>query len=510
MAALLVTTALAPVASAGKATEVDGEASFLATTYDPPASDNLKDIYVWNRAGFPLRTQGTAATTTDAPALNAVCVGVGQKDMGKNQLRIYGPDQPVFVEFDQARAVGSDLTTNAPFDDNSRVQVVAVRVSGSNADGVVPDNFGDAIDLLNVSADGANVEYYDLGRKNLSSDGTNTYTLSSSAPAGHYTFLAVASSKPDAARSPLNVDSTTNTMDIRRDVTLVGVDAAYKQAGSATASPGPGSQAAFNGLETPRAGYNVSVDVGASDTVGSDAEHVVMVYNEQQFLDSQHTLTANDDDFGSAFDLDSDATLSHNASVGGPTLVVEGDATIDDGASLEGADLSDDVAARQLGYGGFADYIANSAQPDRDEATESILYASVAGVTGASGDATVQLDTTRDWTEGAASNTYRYVVFAKSATDETLVATDTGTFTLQPFNPGAPYGEPMIDPLPDAEGWEDVDGNDRFNFIDVINVLFLIGDEQVEGSPQLQEALDYDGDGDFDFLDVIELLFRLD
>lgn len=53
---------------------------------------------------------------------------------------------------------------------------------------------------------------------------------------------------------------------------------------------------------------------------------------------------------------------------------------------------------------------------------------------------------------------------------------------------------------------EDVDGDETFEFIDVVALLFAFDDGYTDAQA---DALDFDGSGTLDFLDVIDLLFRL-
>jgi hypothetical protein len=92
--------------------------------------------------------------------------------------------------------------------------------------------------------------------------------------------------------------------------------------------------------------------------------------------------------------------------------------------------------------------------------------------------------------------------------------------TPNPGDGGGPTQPPIDRPIPgagspsapldhDGDGrYEDVDGNGRFDFLDVIGLVFARLDE-INADPAMRDALNFDGQGDVDFLDVIELVFRL-
>jgi hypothetical protein len=63
----------------------------------------------------------------------------------------------------------------------------------------------------------------------------------------------------------------------------------------------------------------------------------------------------------------------------------------------------------------------------------------------------------------------------------------------------------------DDPQFEDIDGNGRFDFVDVIEFVFVIKDPQytTEASPEQVTALDHSGDGVVDFVDVISLVFDI-
>jgi hypothetical protein len=84
--------------------------------------------------------------------------------------------------------------------------------------------------------------------------------------------------------------------------------------------------------------------------------------------------------------------------------------------------------------------------------------------------------------------------------------------TESPFADGVPgvsSGQPPTDTDGDNK-LEDIDGDGRFSFTDVIEFVFVI-DELASANLDAQEraALDHSGDGSVGFTDVINLVFQL-
>jgi PKD repeat protein len=75
--------------------------------------------------------------------------------------------------------------------------------------------------------------------------------------------------------------------------------------------------------------------------------------------------------------------------------------------------------------------------------------------------------------------------------------------------PGAGSDVPPTDP--DGDGmYEDIDGDGRFGFLDVVEFLFALNDiGNADLTPTQVAALDFDGTGKIGFLDVVELLFEI-
>jgi hypothetical protein len=78
-----------------------------------------------------------------------------------------------------------------------------------------------------------------------------------------------------------------------------------------------------------------------------------------------------------------------------------------------------------------------------------------------------------------------------------------------PFPNGLPGSRQYTPQDVDADPrFEDLDGNGRVNFFDVITLAFA-DFETINGDAAQQAALDFDDDGDVDFVDAIDLVFQL-
>jgi hypothetical protein len=67
---------------------------------------------------------------------------------------------------------------------------------------------------------------------------------------------------------------------------------------------------------------------------------------------------------------------------------------------------------------------------------------------------------------------------------------------------------PPTDAQPSRPGLEDFDGDGRFTFLDVVEVLLTLGEIPADDRAKVN-AVDYDDNGRFTFLDTVALLFRL-
>jgi hypothetical protein len=118
------------------------------------------------------------------------------------------------------------------------------------------------------------------------------------------------------------------------------------------------------------------------------------------------------------------------------------------------------------------------------------------------GTTTVDLDVGEAYSQSSLSND------STAKQNSTIEFRTIDTSLTVPTNPFPGRTSPPTDVRPSQPGYEDFDGDGRFSFLDVVEVLFAIGDVPAEDAAKV-DAVDYDDDGSFTFLDVVELLFRL-
>jgi hypothetical protein len=118
------------------------------------------------------------------------------------------------------------------------------------------------------------------------------------------------------------------------------------------------------------------------------------------------------------------------------------------------------------------------------------------------GTTTVDLDVGEAYSQSSLSND------STAKQNSTIEFRTIDTSLTVPTNPFPGRTSPPTDVRPSQPGYEDFDGDRRFSFLDVVEVLFAIGDVPAEDAAKV-DAVDYDDDGSFTFLDVVELLFRL-
>jgi hypothetical protein len=141
--------------------------------------------------------------------------------------------------------------------------------------------------------------------------------------------------------------------------------------------------------------------------------------------------------------------------------------------------------------------------PDGSTATVNASGVGLAASSGATTLASVSLATAN------ATGESNLTVTVDSVTDQSgfayLTAATNGSLSVQsgPGDVGQPSA-PATDPL-SGPGYEDVNGDGRANFQDVISVAFLLGDLP----PEKAQFFDFDDNGQFNFVDVIELVFRI-
>jgi hypothetical protein len=115
------------------------------------------------------------------------------------------------------------------------------------------------------------------------------------------------------------------------------------------------------------------------------------------------------------------------------------------------------------------------------------------------GTTTLDLEAGQGYNQSVLSKSARHSRVAFRTVDGSL------TVSTTPF-PGRT--DPPTDAQPSRPGLEDFDGNGNFDFLDVVEVLFTLGDVPSDDTAKVN-AVDFNDDGEFTFLDVVELLFRL-
>jgi hypothetical protein len=187
-----------------------------------------------------------------------------------------------------------------------------------------------------------------------------------------------------------------------------------------------------------------------------------------------------------------------NVSIGDTAVAtVETDRPLDHGAG--GFDAGQiDVTAVGPGFvnvSARASRNATAPGPGSDVPVGTVVLA-----TGAGGTTTVDLAVGAGYTESVLSNSS-----TARATSRVRFRTVDASLRVTPFPERA---TPPTDARAGLPGLEDFDGNGRFDFRDVVAVLFALDDLAVDEESRL-DAVDYDDDGRFSFIDVVELLFRL-
>jgi hypothetical protein len=491
--ALAAVVAVAPVAAAGAGGL--GSAALSGSGDDPVTAQQASsvptdqvynasnDVAVWERSALTLRANlGDAPTQVQAPDLRMVCIGVGETSAARPRLAVEDAGQPVEFTIDDSRAGSGDLS-------GEFVQVVAVRVTAADPS-AIPQDVPETVDLLNGSAS-SDVTYFSVGQRNLSSEGTGTFSFTPPSP-GHYRFLAVTANE-SGGLSVQNGD-----LSVQSDVTLVGVDGFPVQRGAASAS---------TDKQKYTSAADVSLNVDASNELDGDVDHVVLVYEEDTFEASSHSIATD------AGQLDRTYTLQNGASLDHSTEAVVGTNTVPDGVQVSGVDLSDGEQSRSLSLAGMTDYVATDVtnQTPAGASDDEVLSASVGGVEAGSPSDEVVVRTNTNWDNG----TYRYVHTAVDSDNQSAVVSTTGTFTIQQnaFDRELPSVEGEGPPLnvDDDDAYEDILGDGEFDFQDVIGFVFGLNEiQRMDLTPAQVDALDHNDDGEVNFVDVIDLVFKLE
>jgi len=132
----------------------------------------------------------------------------------------------------------------------------------------------------------------------------------------------------------------------------------------------------------------------------------------------------------------------------------------------------------------------------------------VLNTTGSIGSTAIDVDVARGYNQSVLSS-------SKRARSNSEVGFATTGATLETRDNPFPSGVPGTGSAPPNDvlarpGYEDVDGDGRFGFLDVVELLFALDEiGNADLTPTQVAALDFDGTGKVGFLDVVELLFAL-
>jgi chorismate mutase len=132
----------------------------------------------------------------------------------------------------------------------------------------------------------------------------------------------------------------------------------------------------------------------------------------------------------------------------------------------------------------------------------------VLNTTGSTGTTAIDVDVARGYNQSVLSS-------SKRARSNSEVGFATTGATLETRDNPFPNGVPGTGSVPPNDvlarpGYEDVDGDGRFGFLDVVELLFALDEiGNADLTPRQVAALDFDGTGKIGFLDVVELLFAL-
>jgi PGF-pre-PGF domain-containing protein/PGF-CTERM protein len=391
---ILSAVAVAPVSGTSHPLNNSDDEVFLAS------SGNNYDVHGWERAVFPLRVSATdAAVEVQNPSVD-VESGGDVNALGKDHMLVFDPGTQIDITFRAGTAANSAKL------DGENIQVVAARVTGS--DEGIPNTVSDALDLIsqeNVN-ENATYEWVNDGAS-LDSDGATDLTYTPNQP-GHYVFFAVTSDGNDA------VSITNNEISISSNITVVGTDAASVQRS--------GSSPVDSVTSTPDPGENIDFDVSTSNTLSSTGvTHVVAVFKQDTYRNSDHTIKIEEDELDQNFDLQNNSTFETSIKE------VEGVADVDDGASVNGVELDDGKVSRAVGTVGMIDFIAEdltTSAPDVDRSgATTVLNASLRADVDTSGDKQLTIETNSDWETG----TYRYVYVGTLENDKSAITAATGT-----------------------------------------------------------------------------------
>jgi PKD repeat protein len=142
-------------------------------------------------------------------------------------------------------------------------------------------------------------------------------------------------------------------------------------------------------------------------------------------------------------------------------------------------------------------------------AGDSVVVATVAVVADLEGEATLNVSASPAPAVATTSGVAYTVSGAGSQGTTVTVSTNTLPVELRDGIPGSTTRLPPTN-VDDDPAYEDLTGDGVFNFQDVIEFVFALGQIQSANlSADAIAVLDHSGDGRVDFTDVIDLVFQL-
>ncbi|KPN32314.1 putative surface domain protein [Halolamina pelagica] len=422
VAALLVLSATAPGAVAGVGATADAQsASFSTTDADFVAADSFvntsQNVSVWERAALPLRVDtSTATTTVEGPTTQIYTDETGLAPINKDTVGVFEPGSTITLEFNRRVGAGTDQF------DGQNVQLVAARVSDNpntsnlNTSATMGLTANEALDRLfaqnrTASEVNRNFTFTVADTGTIDSEGTVTTSFTPSEP-GAYALMLVASDSGQA------VSVSNGNASISEDVRILGVDAAPVQAASATATPQQ---------ETIDPGENVTFDVN-SNLADERTSHTVVLVNESVLAGEETTINYDGDlDTLTANGFDANNTAD-NVTIEHSIDAIDGVARVDSDSQVMGINLADRSRSGTVGLPALIEFLAtesNVNEPATSSTGDTVLNASTTSVVTESGSTTLEVGTSKNWTNG----TYEYVYVA-STNDTNEFSTAKGNITV--------------------------------------------------------------------------------
>jgi PGF-pre-PGF domain-containing protein len=387
-------------------------------------------VVVWEPAFVPLRTNDTQAETqVPLPDPNAggrllleelgdgnsfTSEDDGQKSESlityfneeRNPVGVHNTGS-VTISYDSSRI--KNATSDISGENN--VDFIAARLTGSGQG--FPEDYADAVTLFgDIDAANANATFEEIS-SDVSLDGGTYSTDHNFDTPGEYVVYATVN---NGSQNGFEINNDGNISSIDGDVALVGTDLVSIQKTSDTLTSSP---------RNPTVGDDLDFEIDTSNSY-SDSQnmtHVVAVYDKDVFEGSKFDLVVNRSALGPNFELEPNSQIEHSIKD------ADGVANISDGIKINGVELSNGNISRSVGLGAIIDRLGEDLEtetPQTDPIGDTVINASVTGVTNASPTTTVTVETRSDFKTGD----YQYIVLSKPAGDASNISTTADTVSL--------------------------------------------------------------------------------